>query len=492
VLLCQEELNGKLTISKKMESVMKKLPFLFLSVCYIALSLGCSPTISSNLRKDLMFHNFPAPPIEIPIVNPIILKLEEGTTKKVRGNCEVFAIIEGIEGKPDMKRLELSGTLFLENIIVRVADAVSFDTYFRIKEALVNVNNQEVRITKYNINELFKKDELQKVFDQYNAKMVFNKSTKEISAEFMGQKEVTREEDSIIWGSFDKDYKESPPLKTGDKLSAITQETFPVKNIKTEEMEIESWMSEEEVKGIINIFGKKYLSTQLTLRVVLRVYDKKTEEYRNLEIKGGGYKLYEIPNLCSSKFVATFFIDSKEMKIAFGISFDGDLTTPAQVHALTTDHVPGARSQAASKAEEIARAKTAADERDSRFIAYSNGTVLDTKTNLMWAAKDNGNNINWENAKSYCENYRGGGYTDWRMPTQDELAGLYGAAKTYKSNCGHDANLTELIRLTCVWVWASETNVPDSANFNFNYGNRSWDHQSYGSSARALPVRSGK
>lgn len=63
--------------------------------------------------------------------------------------------------------------------------------------------------------------------------------------------------------------------------------------------------------------------------------------------------------------------------------------------------------------------------RDGRFIVYDNGTVLDTRTNLMWAAKDNGSNINWQNAKEYCENYRGGGYTDWRVPTQDELAGLY-------------------------------------------------------------------
>jgi hypothetical protein len=85
--------------------------------------------------------------------------------------------------------------------------------------------------------------------------------------------------------------------------------------------------------------------------------------------------------------------------------------------------------------------------RDGRFIAYNNGTVSDTRTNLMWAAKDNGSNINWANAKSYCENYRGGGYSDWRMPTQDELAGLYDAGKTYKCNCGHDAHLTELIRL---------------------------------------------
>jgi hypothetical protein len=43
----------------------------------------------------------------------------------------------------------------------------------------------------------------------------------------------------------------------------------------------------------------------------------------------------------------------------------------------------------------------------------------------MWAAKDNGSPISWPEAKKYCENYRGGGYMDWRMPTQDELAGLY-------------------------------------------------------------------
>jgi len=33
--------------------------------------------------------------------------------------------------------------------------------------------------------------------------------------------------------------------------------------------------------------------------------------------------------------------------------------------------------------------------RDGRFVAYDDGTVLDTKTNLMWAAKDNGKDINW-------------------------------------------------------------------------------------------------
>jgi len=131
--------------------------------------------------------------------------------------------------------------------------------------------------------------------------------------------------------------------------------------------------------------------------------------------------------------------------------------------------------------------------RDGRFIAYSNLTVLDTKTNLMWAMKDNGYNINWGDAKSYCENYRGGGYTDWRMPTQDELAGLYDAAKTNKSVCGYDVHLTALIRLTCTWVWASDTRDSDAALFYFVGGTRHWILQSdchyY---LRALPVRSGK
>jgi len=38
----------------------------------------------------------------------------------------------------------------------------------------------------------------------------------------------------------------------------------------------------------------------------------------------------------------------------------------------------------------------AQDKSDDRFIAKGNGTVLDTKTGLMWAAKDNGSDINWQ------------------------------------------------------------------------------------------------
>ena len=40
---------------------------------------------------------------------------------------------------------------------------------------------------------------------------------------------------------------------------------------------------------------------------------------------------------------------------------------------------------------------------DDRFIVQDDETVLDTKTNLMWAAKDNGTDISHTDAKTYCE-----------------------------------------------------------------------------------------
>ena len=128
---------------------------------------------------------------------------------------------------------------------------------------------------------------------------------------------------------------------------------------------------------------------------------------------------------------------------------------------------------------------------DGRFIAYDNDTVVDTKTGLMWAAKDNGGGIGWKDAKSYCEHHRGGGYSDWRMPTQDELAGLYDPKATGKN---YGLHLTSLIDFTHAYGWASDTRGSEVASFNFQGdGNRGWKPQSYDDGChRALPVRSGE
>ena len=109
----------------------------------------------------------------------------------------------------------------------------------------------------------------------------------------------------------------------------------------------------------------------------------------------------------------------------------------------------------------------------------SKATYIDPSTGLMWAAMDNGQAITWVDAKTYCESYGVGGYTNWRMPTQDELAGLY-ARGSHKNK----------IKLTTSWVWASETKGSAAADFRFYSGDRNWVHQSYYGYGRALPVRS--
>jgi hypothetical protein len=131
--------------------------------------------------------------------------------------------------------------------------------------------------------------------------------------------------------------------------------------------------------------------------------------------------------------------------------------------------------------------------RDGHFIAYDNGTVLDARTNLMWASKDNGRNINWQDAKNYCYNYRGGGYTDWRMPMQNELAGLYDNSKTYTATkLDYEVHLTELIKLSTSNSWALETRGSEAASFFFQEGQGNWENQSYYKARRILPVRSAK
>ena len=128
-----------------------------------------------------------------------------------------------------------------------------------------------------------------------------------------------------------------------------------------------------------------------------------------------------------------------------------------------------------------------------RFIVHhGNGTVLDTKTNLMWSAKDNGSDINWEGAKSYCENFFAGGYRDWRLPTPAELATLYETGESRPAPCAGNFTIhvaTPLIEITCFAPWTSEIQGNDAAQFSFVYGTKALYLKSNTYGTRALPVR---
>ena len=120
-----------------------------------------------------------------------------------------------------------------------------------------------------------------------------------------------------------------------------------------------------------------------------------------------------------------------------------------------------------------------------RFVDNGNGTVTDTKTGLMWAAMDNGNLINWQNAHSYIQNYNGGSHNDWRMPTVTELASLY----DHRVKNNHGYHVTKLIDITAASCWTSDTLDYKAARFNFTYGDVYWLRKSFSGPSRVLPVR---
>ncbi len=137
--------------------------------------------------------------------------------------------------------------------------------------------------------------------------------------------------------------------------------------------------------------------------------------------------------------------------------------------------------------------------REGRFIAHDDGTLLDTKTSLMWAAKDNGYNIDWPEAKKYCESFRLGGFTDWRMPTIKELETLYDSSSTgFKTQCsGYPTYVKTFFneRLSCPWLWASDydgSNHAETGFFCFTNGEWYSQHKFVSRFFRVLPVRSGK
>ncbi len=156
-----------------------------------------------------------------------------------------------------------------------------------------------------------------------------------------------------------------------------------------------------------------------------------------------------------------------------------------------------ARRRASEEAERQAAAARAASQRrsDGRFTDNGDGTVTDTRTGLMWAARDNGSDINWDDAKRYCENYTGGGHSDWRMPTISELQGLYDESYSRKASCCPSCDfvihISQAIGLSCYWVWSSETSgSSDARHFFFRYGSAGSYARSFSIHGRALPVRS--
>jgi hypothetical protein len=117
----------------------------------------------------------------------------------------------------------------------------------------------------------------------------------------------------------------------------------------------------------------------------------------------------------------------------------------------------------------------------------------------MWAAKDNGKDVNWHKAIKYCRDLRLAGYSDWRLATLGELEGIYDQNTNAPGRDGQGASTWHVkgkLFLTGN-QWSSTRLVDDRGHpsgyalrFDFNEGRVfNGDELSFSTFKRALCVR---
>jgi hypothetical protein len=133
---------------------------------------------------------------------------------------------------------------------------------------------------------------------------------------------------------------------------------------------------------------------------------------------------------------------------------------------------------------------------DDRFTDNGDGTVTDHQLGVMWAKTDNQGNINWKQADLWIKytfpDTIEKKYDNWRLPTLTELESLYikeKKIKGYETDCGQRVKIVPVIKLSCGWVWTSETSAIQAFIYNFNRGYHYSDRMVHNKAYRALPVR---
>jgi serine/threonine protein kinase len=123
-------------------------------------------------------------------------------------------------------------------------------------------------------------------------------------------------------------------------------------------------------------------------------------------------------------------------------------------------------------------------------------TWTDPVTGLMWAKKDNGGDVNWQQATDYCRNLRLAGHSNWRLATMDELQGIYDPKASVPGLYGRDTVAYHVrggLQLSSWYEWSSSPGNASSGEgwvLRFSHGNRDPAHLVYSGGMRALCVRS--
>ncbi len=135
--------------------------------------------------------------------------------------------------------------------------------------------------------------------------------------------------------------------------------------------------------------------------------------------------------------------------------------------------------------------------KSGRFIDNGDGTVTDTKTNLMWVKNgwriDLVSSKTWWDAKKICSKFRKGGYTDWKVPSKREWRSLIDKSMQWPAMVEPNPFINIIVRMP-YWTRNSWTKKSPGAYSSRAYivmlhsGN--FYHQNKRERAFIFPVRS--
>ena len=118
------------------------------------------------------------------------------------------------------------------------------------------------------------------------------------------------------------------------------------------------------------------------------------------------------------------------------------------------------------------------------LVDRGDGTIFDTRANLLWQQSSSTKQYTWKDAHTYCEKLNLAGYKDWRLPTIEELKTLIEKE--------HQPTICPVFECKSDWYWSSSPGVhyPDVAwDVGFFVGYVNLDGKMFDDYVRA--VRSG-
>lgn len=135
---------------------------------------------------------------------------------------------------------------------------------------------------------------------------------------------------------------------------------------------------------------------------------------------------------------------------------------------------------------------------DSRFLDFGDGTILDTKTRLMWMKQDywqmEGEWVNWYTANEFLQKInhkKFAGHADWRLPTPEEAATLYDRRKRNTDKDGDKVYIDRIFPSGSGWgTWTSKEKGAQAVVVSYkDEGGQALQDKISGTDAFIRPVR---